>query len=304
MSFFLEEDEKDFKLRDGIKEFLKREKELPEKEIPEAEAAAESKESADEFLKAAEGLGMPGFVKVRDIPAEFSVTKIETYIRCPLLYKFRYVLDIPEPPPEENFSAALFGSAVHRALEEYYKLKPLTPVQMEEKIKTLILSSGIGSEIYDESYSGRTAKIVNAIRDSNMLKPPEDIISTEQPFVLDVDGNRIKGTIDRIDRSPGGGVQLIDYKTAGRAETAHYRLQISIYMEALKEIFKFKDITPYIYFVSINRIQEVKPLKFVKMRVKSAVSGIQNEKFSPIPGSHCRWCPYTNICPSQNSPSD
>ncbi|MEA3506776.1 MAG: ATP-dependent DNA helicase [Elusimicrobiota bacterium] len=298
MSFFLEEAGKDFKLRSGIKDFLKREEKLSEKEIPEPEAVGEREDSIEEFLKASEGLGLPGFIKVRDIPVEFSVTKIETYIRCPLLYKFRYVLDIPEPPSEENFSAALFGSAVHRALEEYYKLKPLGPADMKEKIKSLILSSGVGQKIYDESYSARTAEIVESIRNSDMLKPPEEIISTEQPFVLDVDGKRIKGTIDRIDRSPGGGVHLIDYKTAGSADTAHYRLQISIYMEALKEIFNFKDITPYIYFVSINRIEEVRPLKFVKMRVKSAVSGIQGEKFSPIPGSHCRWCPYTNICPS------
>ncbi len=310
MSFFLNKKEKgEFKLKSNLKKIIARDKIVPELNVPELNVGElnedkkiyqDKQSKAKEFLEISKDLGIPGFIKIRDIPVEFSVTKIETYIRCPRLYKYRYFVKIPPPPAEKSFSAALFGSAVHRMLEEYYKIAKPGQVAMPEKIKTLICSTGISSAEFKKNYLKKSEEVIKSIQSSGMLKPAEEILYTEEPFVLKVGSNRIKGTVDRIDKTEGQ-IELIDYKTAKSADTGHYRFQISIYLEALKEIFKFDKVAPYIYFVAINKIKKVRPIKFINLRIKSAVNGIQSGRFPAISGQHCKYCPYLEIC-DKNSP--
>lgn len=49
---------------------------------------------------------------------EISATKLDTYLTCPLKYKFKYI-DLIEP--EEVSAALAFGSAIHGTIGYYYK---------------------------------------------------------------------------------------------------------------------------------------------------------------------------------------
>jgi hypothetical protein len=49
---------------------------------------------------------------------EISATKLDTYMQCPLKFRFRYVERIE---PEETSPALAFGSAVHGTIKHYYK---------------------------------------------------------------------------------------------------------------------------------------------------------------------------------------
>lgn len=65
-----------------------------------------------------------------------SYSQIETFNRCPLLYKFRYILKIPAPPA----AAASFGTSLHLALKDFYQqiVAGITPTQkdLEDYLKT------------------------------------------------------------------------------------------------------------------------------------------------------------------------
>lgn len=70
-------------------------------------------------------------------------------------------------------------------------------------------------------------------------------------------GNMIRGTIDLIafyeDR-----IEVIDYKTdKNKSNLEKYKMQLSVYRKALKEIYKNKKISAKIYFVSLDEIEEV-----------------------------------------------
>ncbi|MGB4852276.1 MAG: PD-(D/E)XK nuclease family protein, partial [Ignavibacteria bacterium] len=70
-------------------------------------------------------------------------------------------------------------------------------------------------------------------------------------------GNIIRGTIDLIafykDR-----IEIFDYKTdKNKNNLEKYKMQLSVYKKALKEIYKDKKLIAKIFFVSLDEIEEV-----------------------------------------------
>jgi RecB family exonuclease len=68
--------------------------------------------------------------------------------------------------------------------------------------------------------------------------PTGEILDSEQRFKIDLEGARVRGRLDRLDRLPNGEVAIIDYKT-GKAKTqedADDSLQLSIYALAAKAL--------------------------------------------------------------------
>ena len=51
-------------------------------------------------------------------PIEYlSYSQIETFMTCPLQYKYRYILKIPIPPT----AAGSFGTSIHLTLQKFYE---------------------------------------------------------------------------------------------------------------------------------------------------------------------------------------
>ncbi|MDQ3020897.1 MAG: ATP-dependent helicase [Bacteroidota bacterium] len=87
------------------------------------------------------------------------------------------------------------------------------------------------------------------------LNPLE--LKTETDFLFPKDDEVIRGTIDVLaiysDR-----VEVIDYKTdKNRNYLDRYRVQIEIYKEVVKSIYKDKKVTGKIFFVSLNEVIEM-----------------------------------------------
>lgn len=86
-----------------------------------------------------------------------------------------------------------------------------------------------------------------------------DELKSEVDFLMpDIEsGNIIRGTIDLIafykDR-----IEIFDYKTdKNKNNLEKYKMQLSVYKKALKEIYKDKKLIAKIFFVSLDEIEEV-----------------------------------------------
>ncbi|MGM0440836.1 MAG: ATP-dependent helicase [Elusimicrobiota bacterium] len=303
MNYFLTKKEKKFELKNGLKKNITRIKKNPKLDRrKDSGIISKSKKELKKTMKSRDikkyinNLGLPVYFKNREVKKEFSVTELETYSNCPLLYKFRYKHRVPKPPGKGEFSPTLFGSSVHRMLEEYVKLKNFeSRLEMEEKIRELILKSGIKKNIYQKFYKKKVKNAVENIYKSGILNSKKDIIYSEKPFVLKYNNCYIKGTVDRVDNVSGSTV-LIDYKTSSTAHTAPYKLQLSIYTKALKEVFNLKNIKCKLYFVNLNKLVLVNKIRFLNRRLNSLIKGIQYEKFPSRKGKSCRYCPYRKLC--------
>jgi len=297
MQYFLQETEDGFKPRLNIKDFVTHVKEYKKSafEIPEKKAQI----SKEKMLELSKNLGMPEFKKNAEIKSEFSVTELEVYSRCPALYNYQYKLNLPVPPPEKKYSANLFGSAVHRMLEEYYRVGNIKSERdMKDKIASLVLCGGVSDKEYNEYYRESAERTVKSLMENKiMLSSPESVIFVEQPFNLKKENVLIKGTIDRVDKIKGNSVRLVDYKTSVNASPDPYIIQLGIYKIALEEIFGYEVNQVLLAFVRINSTADVKVPEDMEIKLKSLIEGIKSSNFHPVPGDHCLYCPYKNLCP-------
>ncbi len=309
LGYFLTKKDSGYKLKKDLKKIIKKTEKVPDVNLS-SDSALKNRSNNKikmrinprDIKKYLNKLGVPVYFKTRELKKEFSVTQLDVYSACPLLYKYRYKYKIPVSPYNRGFSPALFGSAVHRMLEEYFKFKKFeTSRIMKEKIRELIVESGVKVEDYGAFYGEKVKKAVDNICKSGILKPCGSVIYTEKPFVLNHNNCYIKGTVDRLDRNPDGTV-LIDYKTSQSIRTASYKLQLSIYKKAIKEIFNFNPIKGKIYYVSLNSLVSVPDEKFLVQKLNSLIRGIQTEKFPPRKGEKCNYCPYKILCPAWNIP--
>ncbi len=176
-----------------------------------------------------------------------SPSALNTYVRCPLQFYYRYVakIEVPEQP-EVSAQSNTFGSVVHGVLQLLYqpfkgklidtgKLKK----SLQEHLDAFLLQEFRKYYGRDDLKYGRDLLIYNVARKyverfvmnevELLAKEPRELIATEKAMhaLLDVDGFpvKMKGFIDRIDKSPDNGeIRIIDYKT-GRVEQKDLKLK-------------------------------------------------------------------------------
>jgi ATP-dependent DNA helicase UvrD/PcrA len=127
----------------------------------------------------------------------------------------------------------------------------------------------------------------------------------EQPFSLRVDGLRVTGRIDRVDRHPDGTYEVIDYKTgsARRAAELQRDLQLGVYALAAKEVFRFDPLSlSYYYLETSERVTVDKPVDRLdedRQTILKVAEGIRAELFPAKPDRmKCSSCDFRLLCPS------
>jgi len=127
----------------------------------------------------------------------------------------------------------------------------------------------------------------------------------EQPFSLRVDGLRLTGRIDRVDRHPDGSYEVIDYKTgsAKRAAELQRDLQLGVYALAAREVFRFDPLSlSYYYLETSERVTVDKPQERLdedRETIVRVAEGIRAELFVAKPDRmKCGGCDFRLLCPS------
>ncbi len=187
-------------------------------------------------------------LQVAPLPPRFSYSQFDTYDRCPLQYAFGYVYRIPTA---RTVAAFTFGTTAHEAFEAFTRERrergargepPPTRDDLERLFTERWTPTGFGDKTTEEGYARRVQGLLDNFWDGE-LKGLGQAIHEELPFELTLDpadGSPpviIGGSIDRIDRLPSGGIEVIDYKT-GRASSqkgVDESLQLSIYALACRD---------------------------------------------------------------------
>ncbi|HEX2144495.1 MAG TPA: RecB family exonuclease [Glycomyces sp.] len=155
-------------------------------------------------------------------PTQLSPSRAGDFKQCPLLYRFRAVDRIPEPPSK----AQVQGTLVHSVLERLYELDagkrtPRQALAMIEPAWSKLQASGDYAELFEglDDESGwlrgvrRLVETYFSMEDPQRLQPhrTECLVTTTLE-----DGTQLKGFIDRADVNRDGLVRLVDYKTGKR----------------------------------------------------------------------------------------
>jgi RecB family exonuclease len=173
----------------------------------------------------------------------YSHSSVNTYVRCPYQFLFRYILGKKIPPP----SALVVGSTVHETLEYNYKQKiesftdiPVSKIQEKWASQwELNLKKGIEFEEGEtrESLLDEGIKLVAGYQE--VVAPTIQPVVVEESFTLIFPNvsKPIIGKIDLIDDKDA----IIDHKTAGRTPTQDVvdkDSQLSMYSLAFYEKYR------------------------------------------------------------------
>jgi len=124
---------------------------------------------------------------------------------------------------------------------------------------------------------------------------------------MPVGAHTVRGRVDRIDRHPSGGFQLVDYKTGSPprgAGVGDESMVLALYIAAATEGRQVKVQGARLEFVLDGDARQFDPdpaeLAESIEEVRSLADGISLERFDPTPGWHCRSCEFALLCPAQD----
>ncbi len=247
-------------------------------------------------------------------PLALSPSRAADFKSCPLLYRFRAIDRLPEPPRPD----AVRGSLVHGVLEEMFgrPAAERTPARTAEHVgpaweQMVRECPELAAMLPAEDVAGWLDSAKALVRSYFTLEDPRrfDPQACEYAVEIDtVDGVPLRGFIDRLDLAPTGELRIVDYKT-GRSPgpdfegRALYQLKFYALM-----IYRLRGVVPaqlkLIYLADRLSLQyaptEQEMLSFsnaVGALWRAVAAALETGNFPARRGPMCRWCTHQARCP-------
>jgi DNA helicase II / ATP-dependent DNA helicase PcrA len=233
-----------------------------------------------------------------------SPTDIDRYRTCPLAYRFARV----DRVPQRSSTARAIGMAAHAAFEAHHRpgVEGGDGASLIARFTAELAREGV-AETPEGKQALTRAKEWFPKYHERVARMKRTTISVERPFSLSLGPHIIRGRIDRLDAHPGGGHQVVDYKT-GRPPTEAGRgdeeIVLRLYMAGAHESFQAQPRGATLEYVLDGQMRQVSAeqgeVRFALDRARSIADDISAQKFEPTPGWACRTCDFALICPAQD----
>jgi DNA helicase-2/ATP-dependent DNA helicase PcrA len=257
-------------------------------------------------------------LQVAPLASRFSYSQFGTYERCPLQYAFASVYRIPSARKAGYFA---FGTAAHAAFERFTKERRERLARGEAAPTRVDLERIFAAEWKPTEFGDRTTEADYQRKVGNLLErfwtgelsSVGQAIHEELSFSLAIepgDGSPpvlIAGSIDRIDRLPSGGIEVIDYKTGRTTSQKDIsdNLQLSIYALACRDALGLgapERVTLYFTESSIrmSTTRTDTQLDAARADILARAARIRSGDFAATPSkATCEHCDFAALCPSR-----
>jgi DNA helicase-2/ATP-dependent DNA helicase PcrA len=255
------------------------------------------------------------------LPEHFSYSQLAAFEKCPLQYKFGFILKVPT----RGKAVFSFGKTMHNTLHEFLKSVNNTKKSEQENLFGEKISKEENAfdklaKLYDENWIGEWyesqkqkdeyyklgKKIIKEFYEKFSENPPKilkvnDSLALEMPFNLKIGENTIYGVIDRIDDGKDG-IVIIDYKTGQSKDKLDFeqKEQLLIYQIAAQEVMHLKPQQLSYYYLEDGKFTSFlgseKELSAQKEKILEEIEKIKNSEFTATPGWQCQYCDFKDIC--------
>jgi putative RecB family exonuclease len=234
---------------------------------------------------------------------------------CPLLYRFRVIDRLPEPPT----TATARGTLVHAVLERLFDLPAAdrTPQAARELLapewdKLAAAEPAVAGLFEDDAERAGWLASARQILDGYFtLEDPRRLEPAEREAYVETtlaSGLRLRGYIDRLDVAPGGEIRIVDYKT-GRAPREAYEASALFQMKFYAlVIWRLRGQVPrllQLMYLAEGEVLRYAPdesdLVATERKVAALWQAIERAAaagdWRARPGKLCDWCNHKARCP-------
>ena len=244
-----------------------------------------------------------------------SPSRAADFMACPLLYRFRVIDKLPEPPT----TATARGTLVHAALERLFDLPAAE--RTPEAARALVIPEwdrlaaaepDLAALFPDEAERDAWLQSATAVLDAYFtLEDPRRLEPAERECYVETtleSGLRLRGYIDRLDVAPGGEIRIVDYKT-GRAPMVAYEgsalFQMKFYALV---IWRLRGQIPrllQLMYLAEGEVLRYAPdesdLRATERKISALWQAIERARaagdWRPRPSRLCDWCNHKALCP-------
>ncbi len=264
-------------------------------------------------LSPAERLSTP--VDGVDVLGTLSPSRAGDFLACPLLYRFRTIDRLPEPPSAD----AARGTLVHKVLEDLFDLPAAgrTPEHARSMLRPawsalLAAEPELGSLFDDAPFEDWLASCVTVLDRYFTLEDPRRLEPAERELYVEavLDSKLlVRGFIDRLDIAATGEVRVVDYKTGrapGQGFEAKALFQLKIYALAL---WRARGVVPtllQLVYLGNGEILRYQPdeadLIATERKLNAIWTAIKRAEetgdWRASTSRLCGWCAHQALCPA------
>jgi DNA helicase-2/ATP-dependent DNA helicase PcrA len=132
-------------------------------------------------------------------PLSLSFYQVDDYLTCPLKYKYVHVLRVPIAPHH----AIVYGSALHKAVQEFHRLQARGVVMSEEELLAAFdrawSNEGFLTREHEEARLAAGRAALRRFREEQLQPGTVIPAYVEREFSFSLDGDRVRGRMDRVD---------------------------------------------------------------------------------------------------------
>jgi putative RecB family exonuclease len=265
-----------------------------------------------------EAAGLDEGPEVAEAPRgpSLSPSRAADFMTCPLLYRFRVLDRLPEPPSP----AATRGTLVHAVLERLFDepasgrtqqaARGLLPAQWDRLLaEEPALATMFGDEAERGAWLDEAGQMLDryfTLEDPTRLEPAEREMSVRAMLES---GLALRGYIDRLDVAPTGEIRIVDYKT-GTAPREEYEaralFQMKFYAVALWRSGGTIPRMLQLIYLGNGEIVRYTPdeadLVATERKINALWQAIDRARstgdWRPRPSRLCSWCSHQALCPA------
>jgi putative RecB family exonuclease len=248
-----------------------------------------------------------------EVPTSLSPSRVESFLSCPLAFRFSSIEKLPDPPT----AATTRGSLVHRALELLFlESGPRRTADTLDRCVEQALAEYRDHPDFtrlglDEAQTATFDDECRALAANYLtMEDPTTVrdIGLELRLEASVGDLTLRGIIDRLELDSDGELVVTDYKT-GRAPSPNWERKslsgVHFYAFLCESLFGRRPAAIRLMYLksgeTITATPSAQSTRFMTTRTtavwKAVATACERDDFRPRRSALCDYCAYQRWCP-------
>ena len=229
---------------------------------------------------------------------QLSYSGIAAYLDCPRQYWYRYEQRLPAVQSAEAVHGVILHEVLRRAGEARREGKRISGALLKSLHEEVWRTTSFPDDRRAPTFKKNGLYELEAYRKAGGFNGAPAYL--EHPFDVAVDGWRLRGVIDRIDRTDSGW-RIIDFKSGRPIARRKRDLQLALYALGATSALRLDPLSAEVVYLASGdtvKVEKVDGLiNGARQESQAVVDGIKAGRFDARPERRrCRLCPYRLAC--------